>query len=289
MKKAVQDLIVSGFGMATSVMTAIILAIIETKLNFAFYSITWWFVIPVGALLSGVAAASGYYWGARVFHHRPTGMFIFNVISVAVTTYFLLYYLEYRFLDVDGQPASELVSFGQYMDLVIGHQSLRVRTVNVGEIGNFGYALAVLQILGFAVGGFAVFVFLRAAPFCKACSKYLQKVGSVVRYTNDADELAVAWADSASQLRRGNVPLLTGLWSSVGESKDADRHIRATVKFWRCSTCPEEFIDLILERSSGNQWTQISDFHVRGPLPQVQSLSPLPVPVDLGGGTVGLT
>ena len=55
----IQDLIVTGFGIVTSGLTALILALVESKFGLALYSFMWWFVIPVGALLSGFAAAKG--------------------------------------------------------------------------------------------------------------------------------------------------------------------------------------------------------------------------------------
>src|SRR5581483_11374249 len=88
--KTGQDLLVTAFGLATSALTAAILELLETKLGIAFYSLMYWFVIPGGALCSGFAAASGYYLGAKVFHHRPTRLMLFNTISVALSTWVLL-------------------------------------------------------------------------------------------------------------------------------------------------------------------------------------------------------
>jgi hypothetical protein len=39
--KTIQDLIVTGFGIVTSVLTALILALVESKLGFALYSFMW--------------------------------------------------------------------------------------------------------------------------------------------------------------------------------------------------------------------------------------------------------
>src|SRR4051812_24794644 len=89
-----QDFLVTGCGILTSILTALILALIE-RWGLAVYSFTVWFVIPVGAMLAGLAAASGYYVGARYFHHRPTRLLLFNVMSVAVSTYFLINFLNY--------------------------------------------------------------------------------------------------------------------------------------------------------------------------------------------------
>jgi hypothetical protein len=49
------------FGIATSFITGIILGLIEVHSGYALYSWVFWVVIPVGAILSGFGAASGYY------------------------------------------------------------------------------------------------------------------------------------------------------------------------------------------------------------------------------------
>jgi hypothetical protein len=126
-KRTIQDFVVTGCGMASSVLTALVLALIETKFGIALYSFMWWFVIPIGAIAAGFAAATGYYFGAKTFHHRPTRLLLFNVVSVAVTTYFIVNYLNYSLLQVDGHPASSFLPFGQYMDIVLNHQSLEFR------------------------------------------------------------------------------------------------------------------------------------------------------------------
>ena len=71
-RKSGEDLLVGLCGFVTSLITAVILWWVELGFGFAFYSWMFWFIVPVGALLSGFAGASGYYAGARIFSHRPT-------------------------------------------------------------------------------------------------------------------------------------------------------------------------------------------------------------------------
>ena len=70
-----EDFLVGGCGLATSLLTALILWYIEQRFGWALYSWTFWFVIPVGAFLAGFAGASGYYFGSWFFGHRPNGIF----------------------------------------------------------------------------------------------------------------------------------------------------------------------------------------------------------------------
>lgn len=76
MKRLAQDLVVTAFGVVTSIATALLLFVVEQSFSVSLYTWTVWFVIPVGAMLAGFVAASGYYAGARLFGHRPTPLIL---------------------------------------------------------------------------------------------------------------------------------------------------------------------------------------------------------------------
>ncbi|MBV9227030.1 MAG: hypothetical protein JOY85_23590 [Acidobacteriaceae bacterium] len=260
-------------------MTALLLALIEFKFGIALYSFMWWFVIPVGALLAGFAAASGYYFGAKTFHHRPTRLLVFNMISVAVTTYFVINYLNYSLLQIDGHPASSLVSFGQYMDVLLSHQSLalRIRGAKVGETGDlgaFGYIVALLQILGFAVGGLAVYGNLRSNPYCGKCNKYLKVISSIMRHASDAEQIQRVYNRVLTELQNGNSLQAVSSLAEFGTkaSIPSTMPLRAEVTLYRCVCCPQEFVKASLCTHNGRDWNSVPESEVRFFLPaSVQS------------------
>ena len=51
------DLLVTAIGALTSVLTALILSGIEHFFDFSLYTWSFWFIVPIGAILSGFAAA----------------------------------------------------------------------------------------------------------------------------------------------------------------------------------------------------------------------------------------
>ena len=164
MKKFVQDLIVSVFGLSTSVITAILLMLMENYGNFSFYAFSYWAVIPVGAILCGFVAATGYYFGARLLNHRPTPLLLLNMVAASIATFFLIHYLSYITKEVKGTAVSELVSFLDYLNIVYRHTSLslvRVPSASTGELDRFGILIAYTQIIGFAIGGVALYFRLR--------------------------------------------------------------------------------------------------------------------------------
>src|SRR5262249_37932304 len=132
--------------------------------------------------------------GAKLLHHRPSRLLLVNMLGVSVGTFFLVHYLSYYAMDPKGTQLRAVVPFTEYMRLVLTKSaiSFRVHASKVGEtgeLGKWGYAYALLQILGFAAGGLAAYFNLADSPFCDACARYLKKVRTAKRYTADAGAL----------------------------------------------------------------------------------------------------
>jgi hypothetical protein len=68
-----------------------------------------------------------------------------------------------------------------------------VRALAVGspvDLGSWGYLYATLQVLGFALGGLAVYGHLRSLAYCERCAKYLTKKDWQTRYSAYAEKVA---------------------------------------------------------------------------------------------------
>ena len=81
----------------------------------------------------------------------------------------------------------------------------RLHGANQG--GSFGHVVAVLQVIGFVVGGFCVYAYLAAKPYCTKCSRYLSGKGKQTRYAKDPEGLQTATAQLAVHLANGDVRL----------------------------------------------------------------------------------
>jgi len=258
-----QDLL-AAFGAATSFVTAIILAAIEIKFDLSIYSWMFWFVIPAGAICSGFAAASGYYAGARCFNHRPTKVLLLNMVVISITTFFLIHYINYYFLIVDGRPARELVDFARYLDIVLSHTAVqfRMRAAKVGgpvELGSWGYVYAVLQIVGFAIGGIAVYGYLKALPYCERCAKYLVAKHTQTRYTADADQLSQITALVRQCALAGRLQDAIAAHATSGsESAGKDHKLRSQVEIKRCKDCDQHWMKFTVSRWAKDEWKEIS-------------------------------
>lgn len=100
--RVMKDLLVGLRGFVTSLATAVILWWLELRFGFAFYSWMLWFIVAVGALLSGFAGASGYYAGARIFNHPSSPLLLVNILLASVGAFFAIHYLSYIMLEIGG-------------------------------------------------------------------------------------------------------------------------------------------------------------------------------------------
>jgi hypothetical protein len=202
-------LVVTACGIVTSVLIALLLALLESRFGIAVYSFAFVF-LPVGAVAAGLAAASGYYLGGRLFQRRPTRVLLFNIAIVAILTYFLVNYFNYSFLESQGRPVSSSIPFGQYMDFVLRHQTLEFRsagsTAATGELGAWGYLMAALEVLAFSAGSLLAYAHLSSAPYCQACRRYLPQQPSTRRFTGDGRQFQAVHSMLLAQPRRGDIP-----------------------------------------------------------------------------------
>jgi hypothetical protein len=266
-KRSAEDFIVGGCGFVTSVVTALMLWLVEQRFGFALYSWMFWFVIPVGALLSGFAGASGYYLGARFFGHRPTRPLLLNILIASVLTFFLIYYLSYATLQVEGKDVSEYISFWQFLDIAIRSTAMEFRyhaakIGSTGELGSFGYVIAALQVLGFAAGGFCVYAYLLTKPYCDKCSRYLSAKGKQIRYVVDPEGLEEATLHLMTLMEKGEI------LSAVEEHRSKpsfgssaapkDCRLRSVIKVQRCTKCEIHWVRFAVEKQSRDDWEEVS-------------------------------
>jgi len=126
MRSKVKDLALTAFAVVTSVLTAYLLALVDTNVHFAIYGYTLWLVIPIGAAAGGFVAATGHRIGFRRFPHRPTWLLMCNGVVLSIATYFLVYYWDYSMLQVRGIPISHYLSFGGFLLTAIENRQIFV-------------------------------------------------------------------------------------------------------------------------------------------------------------------
>jgi hypothetical protein len=260
------DLVISGFGLATSALTVGLLAAIERRFEFAFYAWTFWFVIPVGAIVSGLVAASGYVGGALLLSRKPTRVMLAGVTVTSVAAFFAINYLQYAALEIGGRRVAEALPFWRYLDLVVSHQSVQFshHGRNLGsavDLGRFGYAYALLQIAGFGGGGAAAYLGLRSRLYCDACARYYREASRAVRYCAD-EASATRFRGAAAELfRSGKVADALALHAAEGGEVrlERKRHQLSTSAVVRaCPGCRRQHLTLEFGKKTSNGWQPVA-------------------------------
>jgi hypothetical protein len=185
---------VSIFGILSFALTVVAVVVIERLTGFNLFTLSVWVVVPAGALITGAAAASGYYFGSLFFHTKPVWFLLVQMVIVAAVAQIAIYYAEYATMVLEnGTKASSLISFPDYLDRYLTKMHMRVGrgAQDAGEVGSFGYWLAVIQFVGFLVGGVAVFIFLKGYPTCQACGRYLRTLFKHKQNFNAQEEFSL--------------------------------------------------------------------------------------------------
>jgi hypothetical protein len=122
------------------------------------------YIIPAGALLVGLVAASGYGVAAWMTGLKMTRRLVWSVVAELALSYVIAQYEEYRQFSDDGS----LAGFFQWFDVVTRSFAFQ----HGPTLGVLGYGLRALELAGFVAGGALVPIGLRAKPYCDPCRTY---------------------------------------------------------------------------------------------------------------------
>lgn len=127
------------------------------------------YVIPAGALLVGLTAASGYGLAAWTTGLKMTPRLMWTVAGELALSYFIAQYEEFRAVVREGSS----IGFWEWFDAATRAFAWKERSGGVGSpLGMLGYGLRMLEIAGFVGGGVMVPLILRAKPYCEPCRTY---------------------------------------------------------------------------------------------------------------------
>ena len=251
-------------GTGSSVLTAALLSFVELRWGRALYSFTAWFVIPIGALGAGMVAAVGYLIGARLANHRPSSQLLSVIVTTSAAMFFLIQWMDYSFMSVDGQSIQNNRSFRDFLSYTVAHTSLRfgMRGHFTGpgvDIGAAGYLFAGVQVIGFVIGGLAIYGFITSMTYCDDCGLYLNTKGTQTRYFSTAEEMKAATANIQGEMhsRRLQHSVLIHGASGAPDSKGAI--FSAAMEIKSCNGCGKHWTNFTANKKSGNDWKEISE------------------------------
>lgn len=268
MKSLLTHLGVVVCGIATSILTALAITTISKLTGFNLFTLSVWVVVPVGAMLVGFAAASGYYFGCLYFHKRATWFLLLQMMIIAAGTQGLIYYIEYSTMVLnDGRRVADYIEFSNYLDISLtkAHYRFGRAAQDVGEAGNFGYWMAIFQFIGFAFGGVCVFGFLRSKPVCPNCSLYLRPLSKKEKLFATPED-AAPYYDTLFQSPVDG-PEFASKISSVAKAKVQRGTYRIKTTLHGCPSCKVQLIEEKVEIYNGRDWKNVDKLERRVRIP----------------------
>ncbi|SRR6266567_3426308 len=269
MKSLAGHLGVSIFGILSFALTVIAVVVIERLTGFNLFTFSVWVVVPAGALITGAAAASGYYFGSLFFHTKPVWFVLVEMVIVAAVAQIAIYYAEYATMVLDdGRTASSLISFPDYLDLYLTKMHMRVGrgAHDTGEVGSFGYWLAAIQFVGFLAGGVAVFIFLKTYPTCQACGRYLRTLLKHKQNFNNQEEFG-QYYDTVFQHPVDTDGFAEWMQWQPHEGKTKPGSILAVTTLRGCPHCKTQMISQEVKVLTAREWKDVPQLtrHIRIP------------------------
>jgi len=270
MHTTLRSLAVAACGLITSVATAVLTVYLSRALGIDLFTWGVWVVIPVGAIGIGFAAASGYYFASLWLHQRPTWLLLLQMVVVAGCTQLLIYYLGYLTLDLgNGQHAPDVVSFQRYLDVTLTTEHLRIgrAMTDTGEVGSFGYWLAIIQFIGFLLGGLILWAILRNRPSCRACDTYLRKLTSRTKtFANRAD--ASNYYDQVFRHPVDSPEFAAFIRVPAVVKKPVNGAVKIDTALYGCPKCADQLIAEKVEVFDGKEWKDAPKLQRRVAIPR---------------------
>jgi hypothetical protein len=255
-------------GIVTSIATAFIVTLINTITGFNVFTFSMWVLLPLGAIACGFAAASGYYFAARFLHLQPSRWLLAQMVVVAALTQMLIYWLEYKALNIDGVNVSSVIPFFQYLDVSLTSAHMRIGRGmhDTGQVGSFGYWLAAIDFVGFMIGGGFVYIVLDSTPVCADCKKYYTKLAVKKDSFSDQEEFA-GYYDGVYTHPVDSEEFAAHTSGEYSAGKAQQGTINLESKLMSCPSCSQQRLDEKVSVFNGKEWKDINSLTRRTRMP----------------------
>jgi hypothetical protein len=168
------DLSVIGAGLATTALTLFFVHWLARQTeDFDIMGWYWLFIVPVGAILVGIGAGSGYGLLSWRKGRKISGSLLGVIVALLALAYAAAQWVEFKSLNLERYG----VDFFRYFDVTTRSMTFKLLRSNSpgGSLGAFGYLFRLLELAGFSLGGLFIPIMLRAKPYCESCQAYMQR------------------------------------------------------------------------------------------------------------------
>ncbi|HEX4084720.1 MAG TPA: hypothetical protein VHY22_07415 [Chthoniobacteraceae bacterium] len=134
------------------------------------------YLLPVGAMLVGIVAGSGYGMAAWITGARIPRALLWVVILFQCAAYFYAQYLVFERMHLVYKDTGLPVGFFQYFDVAARSFAFKSSDgTSANAMGVWGYAFRFLEVAGFAAAGVIIPLFVRGIPYCESCQRYMRR------------------------------------------------------------------------------------------------------------------
>ncbi len=247
-------LLVIFCGLITTTISLVIVTLLAGT-DFNVIGWYWLFVIPLGAILVGLASGTGYYFASKWTNSKIVGVFVWLILLISITAYVISHFISYRMF-----VNTEEFTFIQYIQAYAEGLSFEKSGSN-GEygdpLGKLGYFFLLLEGLGVSIGSIYPVASLWTQAYCDRCNFYLkkQRTGFISSDETTADlrkkkkpekEDILVGAINSSIMRTGQLfeeneatPYET-IQSAIGhldQSQKKKALANVTVELFKCPAC----------------------------------------------------
>src|SRR5258708_3259201 len=161
-------------GLASTALALVGVYILDVRAS-DFHIMGWYadYVLPVGALIVGVAASSGYGLASWFSGVKITRTLLLIVLALQLGAYFAALYIEFANLHLVHRLDGSQVGFFEYYDFIARGFAWKQSNGSTGEpLGLWGYFFRGLEVVGFVGGSLIAPLALFKARYCAECQRY---------------------------------------------------------------------------------------------------------------------
>ena len=146
---------VIGAGVLTALVVPYVNALLENSAGFSPFGISIVLFVPIGAIICGFLAVSGFYLMARQRGvERPMPGLLAAIMVFQVLSLVLFYWFSYRGAFIPEYDFAPYLTFGEYFEAsTFGMTVASSRYGGTGEVGSAGAILVFLRAVGFVLAG----------------------------------------------------------------------------------------------------------------------------------------
>jgi hypothetical protein len=250
-KTLLEQLGIAWLGLTATLLVVGIEVTVLRWIGLSLIGTVFYYIIPVGAVVGGGLAASGYYLGARYTHSRASPSLLVLMVLIAGLAYFLIYWFDYTY-----SGARNSYTFWDFVNYRLTHTTLFGRHFLRGvELGALGYVSAFIEFIGFLFGGVVVYGLLSNEKMCPSCNLYFSSLMTRVKNFTDAKSMA-SYVNSFRDVVAGPETSFNSIDSTALASLKPIS-TKVTLELLGCPICKRQVLEQKVAVSDGENWKDI--------------------------------